>query len=751
MTDNRQIVAQAWATHRQLFRAETTEAGQFVVTDGCVTPPMAWVCDAPEGRPRVVEVDLPRLGLDAGTVAKTALRGGFSARELEFQQASRMLGALEGGEDFAALSIRRFLEDLPDVRLAAIVPAPALLAAEQQRFAGAGLAAYFEQVNKEALVTLRYAEDVQPNDYAFYAAPGEQGHVRRQAGTVYPLMATLFPRRFSLVNAIDRMAPLADAVEAAFTPLPEKGQEAATPVISKAAFNRLRGVTFPARGLTPEFISRVVTALPPDWFPKKAADLRREDWDAFTDLAGPAATILGPLTGTPLPVLFENCGGKWEAFRDRVVRGFTDSRTPHGVPDNVVETMKAEIPWQEIRALPRDKIPAAAAEAVDRMATPLEGHNEDGTTWRTTPDMIADWIVRLEAPANSRHAIQTAFQEAEGIAAAFSHKVLMPLAMNTIGHRTPHVAYRHFEEGKALAGRILFGGKSAVAIAEAVREFRPLATAIMAAGQPGDHDQKMKEMQATAAMNDAIRSLGIDPDAPPGPNDWPPLTAMVQAPNGLWCVPLTSDELVKQEGMGPTYGHAPRENPDGSLGLNFCLGGDTIRPSFVNACRTQGRHLISFRKAADPSAGRPIFERVATIYLHEVKVGMPKFNHGYFNSVNDTQPTDEARRAFEWYQRAVLTAEIPMNHELIAANMLGAAQRMDQLEVVCGYDWRNQDTIKAAMRPWGKFVPKKVRNLGFEGFAVSPEMKALIEKIEPGTHRRLAREAQEAEPAGMRR
>jgi hypothetical protein len=728
------ILAKAWKRHRELFRPYRVSSTKCVIVDKTLTPPYAVTFFLDGKLIRGAEVNM------AGDVPVKRLVEGIGpyypdARTLSFQEVIQRLGIAPGAMDLARVSVERFQETLGDPVLAARLPIEELVNSERIRLRKGGIDELLEQVNVDALEALKLAEGIEERDYNFYAAPGELGIIRRQAAQVYPLLAPMFSRRISLEDAIDQKASLVDAIEAAYTPAPGPGsKETPSPLITKAALGRLRGMMHQARGLAPNFIAQIMTELPPDWFPKKASDLRLEDWEAFTDLVSPAVFRLAPLSGTPLTTLLEGCAGRWEALRDRVVRGFTDSRPPLGADESLVEHLKGEIPWKAIKELPKWKVPAAAKE----IARTLEGDLNE-----VPREAIADWIIRLEAPQGDRHAITAACAEAEMIAETFANKVLLPLATYVIAPARPISSYANSEAAKTLAGKILFGGKSMVAVCEMIREFRAVASLIASAGAPKTELDALEELRkkerVQAKENAILRTLGVDPDKEPGPNDWPALTSIVQAPNGLWLVPLTSDRAVHEEGSGPTYANRERENPDGSLGLDLCLGAPSYRSSYVTRCQRDGGHLISVRHAADPHSGRQVFERVATAQLSEVSVEKQRFLVTQYMAKTNTRPSQEADRAMEWYRHEILSGRLPINQDALLTSKRQAIAKLDPIKLLCDYEWRDERHIQSAMAPWGKFVPKRIRQLGFEGFKNSPEMHDLIEFIEPGTHRRLAR------------
>jgi len=728
------ILAKAWKKHRELFRPYRVSSTKCVIVDKTLTPPYAVTFFLDGKLIRGVEVSM------AGDVPVKRLVERIGpdypdARTLSFQEVIQRLGIAPGAMDLARVSVERFQETLGNPVLAARLPIEDLVNSERIRLREGGISEILGQVDVDALEALKLAEGIEERDYNFYAAPGEVGVIRRQAAQVYPLLAPMFSRRISLEDAIDQKASLVDAIEAAYTPGAAPGStETPSPLITKAAVGRLRGMMHPARGLAPDFIAQVMTELPPDWFPKKASDLRLEDWEAFTDLVSPAVFRIAPLSGTALTTLLEGCAGRWEALRERVVRGFTDSRPPMGADESLVERLKIEIPWKAIKELPKWKVPAAAQEITRALAGDLnEVRRED----------IADWIVRLEAPHGDRHAITAACTEAEMIAATFANKVLLPLATHVIAPSRPISSYANSEAAKALAGRILFGGKSMVAVCEIIREFRAVSSLIASAGAPQtelDELEEMKKRQIVQAHeNENLRKLGVNPDSDPGPDDWAPLTRIVQAPNGLWLVPLTSDRAVHEEGSGPQFANRERENPDGSLGLNLCLGSPSYRKHYVTRCQHGEEHLISVRHAASPDAGRQVFERVATAQITEVSVEKQKFSVAQYMAIGNTPPGLEALRAIDWYRHEILSGRLPINQDALLTSKRQAIAKLDPIKLLCDYEWRDERYIQNAMAPWGKFVPKRIRQLGFEGFKNSPEMRDLIEFIEPGTHRRLAR------------
>jgi hypothetical protein len=187
---------------------------------------------------------------------------------------------------------------------------------------------------------------------------------------------------------------------------------------------------------------------------------------------------------------------------------------------------------------------------------------------------------------------------------------------------------------------------------------------------------------------------------------WPGLTNPVQAPNGFWLVPLCTTEELRQEGQR----------------MHHCVGGYTTQ---AKACNS---HIVSVR-TMNPD-GSSISH--STAEFRGIKQAIPETLHQVQHQAHGNH-TPEAvyRDAMAWYVRQIESGRLKTNWELIRAFLDDTLVVMDQVERLCGYDWRERQNLDMAVRPWGAFVTKAYRTKGLDALMDSDQAAAIIDGMTP--------------------
>ena len=778
-TGDAEFVQGRWQAHKGAFRTQgfvpSPGGTGFLAVDRTVMPPTYHLLAvSAEGGIKALRGDLPddrTAAGDMGALGQRILQSGLPQPSvaLPVDEALRLFGmAGEGPGGLVELSLRRFAASLNNARLAARLPQAGLLASEVRRFAASGLDTVRGRLDPAALQALSSAETFKWRDYSFYAETGEKGAIRRAAASHFPLFATFAVERFSVRMALDAQvaekrrsdeylrsdehreklsAPVErggetrtleewmrkdgrdpyapwqlseksvrQTLQAAFDRSSEERPKDSQPRIPMHVFSNLRGVSWPTSGVPIDRIVGALAELPADWMPKT-----RPDWDAFCDLVAVTTRDVMDTTGTPLRTLFEGCGGKWAELRERMIRAYADTRPPEGALEEDIPKLEEGIDWRALQALPRDKVAAAAITAAEALDVGLDRAH------------VAGWITRRVAPDLSRGALMGAFAEMNEMVGSFARKVVMPAAARQAtelaGARQHMLAYQHHVAALQAAARILLPGKSFVRLMEMTRTYINHGTDILGAGCPAKTDAKLKEEDARrrARINaDAAMRIGIDPAAPIPEDGWAPLCPILEAPNGVWIVPLTDAELLEDEGRGWSGSSL---NKDSSIGLSICVG---VSPTYKNNCRRQGEHILSFRELGGKEGAT--FTRLACMQIAAVGAGETTLRAIQFmGDHNNYTPPEGATRAWEWFQQQVLGGAVKLNYEAIRERMVEARKHLtDEVELGCGYDWKNATRIAEAMRPWASFVGKKHRRMGPEELARDPDVASVVEALEPG-------------------
>jgi hypothetical protein len=142
----------------------------------------------------------------------------------------------------------------------------------------------------------------------FYQGEGDKFRFRRQAAAAYPLLAPLFPVRFSLRGAIDRGEPLAGHLQTAF-----KLSKATVSRLAKLDYDPQDDLSKPADIEARSRLAAALNEIDPNWWPQNPAET-----SAFIDAVRIAHFHLAPASGLSPKLLLSAAGGKWPAFLTRL-------------------------------------------------------------------------------------------------------------------------------------------------------------------------------------------------------------------------------------------------------------------------------------------------------------------------------------------------------------------------------------------------------------------------------------------------
>lgn len=266
-----------------------------------------------------------------------------------------------------------------------------------------------------------------------------------------------------------------------------------------------------------------------------------------------------------------------------------------------------------------------------------------------------DEIIRLKGNRDERRAVLlNAVYDVRDIVAAFGDQVVLPMAVWHASYEGVETVF--FNDGHEAvvadaASRILFDKKGAPAILEASRRWH--------------HHAMAMETRIQARIYEAT--------------EWPMLTKPLQAPNGLWLVPLNTSAKIMEEGQR----------------MNHCVGG------YTKACRANGHHIISVRE------GNPDGHSICTM---ELAPDGQKFTSRQERAYGNGRPSAEATAACSWYRMMVNGRLVQVNMDdiiafrqavAIAGNTGDTAVTVvDPVDARCGYDWRDPREITRAYRQW---------------------------------------------------
>lgn len=316
------------------------------------------------------------------------------------------------------------------------------------------------------------------------------------------------------------------------------------------------------------------------------------------------------------------------------------------------------------------------------------------------------WLRSPPTPDESFEALHNAAIDLGDMIDHFSRLVVLPAAGLANLESKPFLAETQRSAARHAAAELLFGGKNACAMFEISRHYHTRAEHVLeqATGHETAHAIEFKQVAE---------------------DGWAPLCNQVQAPNGVWIVPLTDPRELADEGRGYA-GSSPR-NVDGTDGLSHCVGG------YSSSCRDSGHHILSFRYIEEDT-----MKRLSTIELDAVTEGDRKFKVCQHRGTRNGKAPDAAAQAWDWFQDAVWNNEIAINYEGIRSYMVTQMKRRDDdVERACGYKWKEEGAFENALRAFDEWLGKGLRQITAADFIALPEIVRVSDEIMP-RHRTMS-------------
>jgi hypothetical protein len=315
------------------------------------------------------------------------------------------------------------------------------------------------------------------------------------------------------------------------------------------------------------------------------------------------------------------------------------------------------------------------------------------------------WLRSPPVPDESFEALHNAAIDLADMVDQFSRLVVLPAAGLSNPDNKPFLAETQRTVARHAAAELLFGGKNAGAMFEISRHYHTQAEHVL-------------EQATGHAMLTPTEFKEVAEDG------WAPLCNQVQAPNGVWIVPLTDPRELADEGRG--LNGSPR-NADGSDGLCHCVGG------YSSSCRDHGHHILSFRYIENG-----MIKRLSTIELGPIAEGDLKFKVCQHRGHRNGKAPDVSAQAWEWFQDAVWSNQMALNHAGIRSYMVTLTKRRDDdVERACGYKWREEGAFEHALRAFDEWLGKGLRQISPPDFIALPEIARVSNEIMP-RHRSMS-------------
>lgn len=314
-----------------------------------------------------------------------------------------------------------------------------------------------------------------------------------------------------------------------------------------------------------------------------------------------------------------------------------------------------------------------------------------------------EWLRNPVLADETSGALQNAVIDLENMIENFARLVVLPAAAKLGGDAKPFLGETHRAAARHAAARLLFSGKNAAAMFEVSRHF---ATQL----------EHVLELASGEPPRSEFKQVAED--------GWAPLCNAILAPNGVTIMPLTDPRELADEGRG--LGGTSTLNADGSHGLAHCVGG------YSESCRKRGHHILSFRMVNPDGT----FKRLSTIEILPVSQGDVALKVNQHRGRRNGEPPADAKDAWTWFHQGVLEGKVALNYEGVRQYLQGIVARWnDDVERMCGYEWREEGAVERALRAFDPYLGKGLRNLPAERFAELPEVAAVGDEITP---RRLA-------------
>lgn len=479
----------------------------------------------------------------------------------------------------------------------------------------------------------------------FYSGEGEKADNRRQQAGLYPMFSDVLASRFQLKITIDRRdGSLADKLAKALS----TDAYSITPAVLKR-FSHAERVP---EDCNVSSIMMLAQAVPPDWLPKGG-----EDFEAFCHIA----TAVGENLISPqefIPSLTKSCGGKWAELLAKIVKAaYPPPRKPKPQPNDV--------PRLEGPVTERPPIEAAPV-AQGQELVPVD------------PNYVP--------PPPAALAVRYSLRGMKDMVLQFADNVIMPMAAHRQSSDEVFISPDLRRECERQAEKVLLSGRPIAEVADLARRF---------------HQEQYKIMEGSPVLqNERKRYV-----AALSGGGWPGLTNEVQAPNGLYIVPLKTTQQLKDEGAK----------------LNHCVGGYTAK---AERCES---HIVSVRRLVDDHK----VESLSTCEIAGISGPSGPFTSRQHYTTGNTTPSPAAQQAIGWYLSGLESGDIPVNWNQIKLFKESDVKKADAIERYCKYDWRDPDLLFEATVPWYPLLSKNYRDLDLEGMVDHPEMEAISAVIPP--------------------
>jgi len=292
-----------------------------------------------------------------------------------------------------------------------------------------------------------------------------------------------------------------------------------------------------------------------------------------------------------------------------------------------------------------------------------------------------------------RAARQAMFGAAEMID-IFAEAVVIPLAAHAGESDSVSLTPEMMQVARRSALQLLVSGRNAADVADLQRRW---------------HQEKAAILSATAIMEEERISRIRGQIS----GEWPLLTSPVQAPNGLWLVPLGSSKELAWEGL-------EGEDPNGVPGLQHCVG------TYDSKARKLDCHIVSVRTMDDDGS----YERLSTVEFAGVKSDSNRLKILQHQGRGNSNPESRAHDAVSWYMASCAHGLIKINHEQMSVFLDNIPVPDDGVERVCGYDWRDRSILNTAAGPWAPFVVPGFRR-PLDALMEMEEIRSITDLISP--------------------
>lgn len=549
--------------------------------------------------------------------------------------------------------VERYVHTLPE-RIRSKAPVDKLVASEKKAIEDRIM--NFLNVDQEALNLIRFSDFPTIRAYKYYSdRKDETIHTyRTQAAQTYPIMANLIAERITTRHAVDNSNPLlAVLIEA-------MGKNSlGENIISKGLMKRFVNKQFAPNAVPLERLLFDLSELPPDWFPKD-----QENWNAFCDIT---ATI-GQTFRNPeikMETLYKSCAGDWVGFKERLALAFADTRPPDGATKNDMDYLEKAIDFKSISKLPKAQIQEMAEMISQKMPLPDN----------VSAHALEDYIVKKYAPDSSRDALDEACENFKILVKTFQDTILMPTAAYASQLNNPRLNFGAQTSLAILAKSMLTEGKSAIAILESTRKGTNLIMELSRKSAPA---VKEKKIESDCCVSPEDIEILKRTHAWDGNVEFPYVYPPIQAPNGVYIVPLLSINQISREGEC----------------MRHCVG-----DNYVGRCIQGTSNIFSFRSVSESGEVMHLSTMDISPNNSSMKISC---NLGYQNTKNIPA---NAKQAENWFRH---------NHlHMMSPGKIQTSSALEETGVIiqktCGFDWKSADNIQERMRPWGSMISKTYR------------------------------------------